>query len=215
MNRGRTAAGACSGACLLNLARNHCDRRPIKVGGTQCFQHRTEMADMVGRRRYWFGEPWRRRNSLRLQTHDYRSRCTYFVTICSYHGRRDFCRIHGATIELSEVGKIIQQKWDAISSHFPTVRCGSFVIMPNHIHGILTVSGSPGNDALERGPSLSEVVRAFKARVTREVGEKVWHRNYHDRIIRSEGGLWRVQRYIRNNPAAWSAKYQGRDLSRP
>ena len=101
-----------------------------------------------------------------------------------------------------------------------------FVIMPNHIHGILQITpvgaqfiapknlGATNNGvinkgAINRAPTLGEIVRTFKAASTRRIRRMgqdgfAWQRNYYEHIIRDEYSLIRIREYIVNNPAQWA-----------
>jgi REP element-mobilizing transposase RayT len=86
----------------------------------------------------------------------------------------------------------------------------AFVVMPNHIHGIVLLEGEPaairpGKAAGPRRGSLGSFVGSFKAAVTRRasLSHPVWQRNYYEHIIRSEASLNAIREYIANNPANW------------
>ena len=78
--------------------------------------------------------------SARLQTWDYGWNASYFVTICTHKRIHFFGEIHNKIVELSEIGKIAHDFWIEIPNHFPFVELGEFVIMPNHVHGIITIN---------------------------------------------------------------------------
>jgi REP element-mobilizing transposase RayT len=96
------------------------------------------------------------------------------------------------------------------------VTLDQFVVMPNHVHGILLLTAldtepSPGC----RRPPVSEVVRAFKSysgrRINRQrgtVGLPVWQRNYYERVLRDEGELMAARIYILENPLRWGSDPQ-------
>jgi putative transposase len=127
--------------------------------------------------------------------------------------------------------KIVQQVWDTIPQHHPTVRTDEFVVMPNHVHGILwlldvrrgrmhpapdqgtmhastTLGGIyPAPTKIKRA-SLHIVVQNFKAEVTRQIRRTTqiyfaWQRNYYEHVIRNEDELNRIRQYIRDNPLNW------------
>ncbi|HXH21327.1 MAG TPA: transposase [Dehalococcoidia bacterium] len=147
----------------------------------------------------------RRRNSLRLRGYDYRTPGAYFVTICT-EGRRPVllgAQVHGT----------VEACWAAIPSHFPHVQLDAFVVMPNHIHGILHLldhgpDGTPIPGRVLPG-SLSAVVRSFKAASARQLRAQaslsmsIWQRHYYDRIVTDHRDLDLVREYIANNPANW------------
>jgi len=89
-----------------------------------------------------------------------------------------------------------------------------FVLMLNHIHGMVVLGVQEGPGAMNRAPTaLGEVVRAFKARCTRQRANVIlnnmgssalWQRNYHEHVIRNEEDMRRVREYINSNPAQWA-----------
>ena len=154
------------------------------------------------------------RRSIRLRGHDYGGPGVYLVTICATSHL--FGRVHAGEMCLSPFGDIARDCWTSIPKHFPHFRTDAFVIMPDHVHGILFIADrslrrqavgqvSPG--------SLGAVVRSFKAAVASRInclrGARVggvWQRNYFDQIIRNRRDLNRIRQYIRDNPARWTRK---------
>jgi len=147
------------------------------------------------------------RKSNRLNGYDYSNNGSYFVTICSKDRHELFGHIVvGATVlgrpqvELTELGKLIN---DAIiyniSSNTDNI-IDSYVIMPNHIHMIISMRSETG----DRGRSpLQYVVRNIKSYVTKQAGFSPWQKSFHDHIIRSESNYIKISEYIENNPATW------------
>jgi putative transposase len=80
--------------------------------------------------------------SMRLPSWDYGNDGFYFITICTQNKRHDFGKIVDENIELSEIGRLAEQFWLEIPNHFSFVQLDAFVIMPNHIHGILIIDKS-------------------------------------------------------------------------
>ena len=80
------------------------------------------------------------RRSLRLKGYDYAQTGTYFVTICTPKKQSLFGEVVGGEMVLNDVGRIIQMCWSQIPNHFPQVVLDAFVIMPDHIHGIIIIS---------------------------------------------------------------------------
>lgn len=78
--------------------------------------------------------------STRLQTWDYSNNGAYFITICTQNRNHFFGNIQNGIMQLSEIGKLAEQYWVEIPNHFPFIELGNFVIMPNHVHGILIVN---------------------------------------------------------------------------
>ena len=152
-------------------------------------------------------DPKRRRRSIRLQDFDYSSPGAYFVTIV-VHGRLClFGEVADGEMRLNEIGKLVQGIWEGLSSHYPHVQLDAFVIMPNHVHGIVLMDDAE-RDEVRHG--LPEVVRGFKSfsakevnRVRGVVGQALWQRGFFDHVIRDEVGLARIRTYIEENPGKW------------
>lgn len=152
------------------------------------------------------------RKQIRLQSYDYNSDGAYFITICSHDRKCTFGTImhgdvtHAPTVQLSALGETILENLQRIPAVYPTVRIEKSVIMPNHLHLFLIVSGSEGKDRLPRDKMLvSKVMQSFKASVTRQAGvqKPVWQERFHDHIVRDEHEFQRIWTYIDNNPASW------------
>jgi REP element-mobilizing transposase RayT len=129
-------------------------------------------------------------------------------------------------VALSESGAIAAACWQAIPGHFPHVELDAWVVMPNHMHGILwiladalpdeTARAEPGRApapprlAVKTG-SLGAIVRSYKGAVTRQAnlmngtpGAKLWQRGYYDHIVRTDRALDRIREYIMCNPVLWA-----------
>jgi len=131
-----------------------------------------------------------RRKEIRLRSYDYRSDGYYFVTICTDKG----------TPHISRHGKTVEQILLSLPQRFLGLGIDWYVLMPAHIHAIFTFHG------MDKG--LPEVVRAFKALVTRETGAKFWQRNYYEHVIRNERALLKIREYIENNPSAERLRFE-------
>lgn len=164
----------------------------------------------------------RKRKLNRLKNYDYRQSGSYFVTICVWRGIESFGRIEDGKMILNWLGRAAEKCWLAIPEHFPNVILDEFIIMPNHIHGIIIIYGDVRNNNYcsvhsqgnaipwqsQWARSLSSIIRGFKIGVAKECREKEirhfrWHKSYYDRIIRGDAELRRIRAYIRNNPANW------------
>jgi putative transposase len=167
---------------------------------------------------------FKNRKSNRLKNYDYSQNGMYFVTICTKNREKLFGEVVNGEMMLNYVGKITEQCWLKISIHFPYISLDKFVIMPNHIHGILEIVNndsdvgnahvrSKNNDRTKM--SLSKVIQGFKSSVTRKIlypeQERIyafptkfsWQKSFHDRIIRNETELNKIREYIHKNPANW------------
>jgi REP element-mobilizing transposase RayT len=151
------------------------------------------------------------RRSIRLFGYDYSQPGAYFVTICTYNRE--------LSLEAEQVEEIVRSAWASLPARFPHVVLDEFVIMPNHIHGIVILvptTGAPlDSDTASRGaassaPTLGRVIRAFKSlsaieanRIMNRSERPFWQRNYYEHIIRDEDELDIIRQYIRDNPLRW------------
>ena len=159
---------------------------------------------------------------MRLQGYNYSQPGAYFVTICT-HGREcALAEIVNDKAVLSEEGQVALDCWKGLSKHYQQIELDEFVIMPNHVHGIIVIRDSdnaggsrPRRAGLKPAPtrrhSLSEMIRGFKTFSARRInqlknqkGRPVWQRNYYEHVIRDEKTLVAVREYIMNNPGKWS-----------
>ena len=177
--------------------------------------------------------------SNRARNWDYASNAAYFVTICTRNKKCYFGNVYfdhttfqisgdqtlplpmanGPRVSLTELGKYAFEEWGKSSICRPdmNISLGEFIIMPNHVHGIIMIGTNPYNsnfipDKVTRkfGPqrkNLSSVNRGYKSSVTthaKRLGiEFEWQRSYYDHIIRGEADFDRITQYIRNNPKEW------------
>ncbi len=171
------------------------------------------------------------RRSTRLHGHDYSVPGAYFVTICTYRKECLFGDVVADAMRLSALGEIAARIWQTIPNHVSHVELGTFVVMPNHIHGILVLRESVGAKHASplrhqlkgsRRGSVSAIVQAFKSAVSREArlqgfvsGEPLWQRGFHDHIARTNEELTRVRLYIEENPLRWSLDAENPDRRAP
>ena len=99
---------------------------------------------------------------------------------------------------LNSAGKAVEQAILAIPKHYPGTRIDKYIVMPNHIHVILSISEGPG-----KGVSISRIVGQFKRAVTIRLREAIWQQGYFDHVIRCDGDYQRIWEYIDNNPLKW------------
>ena len=132
----------------------------------------------------------------RLKDYDYATANYYFVTICTHN---KLC-VFGDPMRLSSIGKIAQALLKEIPVHFPGVTVDKYVVMPNHIHGIVVL---PGNTA-----NLSTIIGQYKAAVTKSARDfymdgSLWQTSFHDHVIRNQADYERIWTYIDGNPSKW------------
>ena len=143
------------------------------------------------------------RKKQRLADYSYTSHNYYFVTICTKN------RVHlfGLPGKLSCWGKVAERELLAVESHFSTVKIEKYVVMPNHVHAIISIGcNSKLPDA--NCPTLSSVVGLYKSGVSRIIHEKVpelavWQKSFFDHVIRNRHDYQGIWTYIDENPAKW------------
>ncbi len=170
------------------------------------------------------------RRSIRLNSYDYSEAGAYFITICTHERRSLFGRIVDGQMELNAFGEIAREEWTKSAEIRREIVLDRFVVMPNHVHGIVFIlepennkGGRPSGegdcqsplpqDHQPRGPSprsLASFVVGFKSSVSRRIktlrgrpGPDVWQRNYFEHVIRDERDLDIVRQYVVNNPLQW------------
>jgi putative transposase len=145
----------------------------------------------------------------------------YFITINAKNSQHLFGEINDGKMILNDVGKIVLECWHKIPHLNAWIILGAFVIMPNHIHGIIhiTFEASSGRPTPNENPlhrpnwrpgSLGVIINQFKRAVTISARKThpnfAWQNNYYDRIIRDEKSLRIIEKYIERNPINWGKK---------
>jgi REP-associated tyrosine transposase len=155
------------------------------------------------------------RKSTRLKGYDYSLPGAYFITIVTYLREFLFGDVVGGQIRLNHFGKLVERSWLDLPSHYPLVRLDVFVVMPNHVHGIVIINDALVEESKDLGIfqvkyGLSDIMRAFKSFSSRKInnlrktrGVPVWQRSFYDRIIRNQRELDEMSKYIQSNPANW------------
>mgnify|MGYP002777006044 CR=1 FL=1 len=165
--------------------------------------------------------------STRLRNYDYSANGWYFVTMCTNDHLYYFGDIFQGKMQLSSIGQIAQQFWVEIPNHFNNIFIDAYVIMPNHVHGIVVIdnpvetrhgaslqtSQNQNDQSNQFSPlkkcSLSLIINAYKSSVTRWCRKNnhdnfAWQPRFYDHIIRDNDSLVRIRDYIQNNPATWN-----------
>ncbi len=147
------------------------------------------------------------RRSIRLRDYDYSQAGAYFVTICIYNRECLLGEIDGDGVRLVRSGQIVTETWDKMPLRFALIELDAFVVMPNHVHGIMVISQGAASSA----PTLGLIMRAFKSisavacnRELVRADVPFWQRNYYEHIIRDADDLNRIRQYIADNPARWA-----------
>ncbi len=163
------------------------------------------------------------RRSIRWKGYDYAQPGAYFVTICTHERAHLFGKVVKGEMRLNAWGRIVREEWFKTEAIRPYVELNDneFVVMPNHIHGIIWIVDDVGDvgatrriaPTMPRGPvpgSIGAIVGQFKSAVTRQInalrgtsGAPVWQRNYYEHVIRTERALNAIRRYITENPWRW------------
>ena len=151
------------------------------------------------------------RQSIRLPGYDYAQPAAYFVTVVTQGRERLLGRSENGEVQLSDAGRMVDACWHELG-HFETVEADAFIVMPNHVYGVLVLREARGGHA---GPPLPAIIRGFKSMTTnayikgvKEHGwqpfdRRFWQRGYYEHVIRDEEDLRRVREYIVSNPARW------------
>ncbi|NWA63121.1 transposase [Pantoea sp. B9002] len=138
----------------------------------------------------------KRRKNTRLPYYDYTSQGAYFITIVTHLRAPLFGYIENSILIPSSIGLTAKQEWFAISSRIPGVKLDAFVLMPNHLHGIIWLTD-------ETVFTLAKIMALYKAGVSRICQQSLWQRNFYERIIRDERELYFARQYIEQNPLRW------------
>lgn len=164
----------------------------------------------------------------RLRGYDYSQAGAYFVTIVAQDRVCLFGEVVDGVMCPSDAGRQVATAWNELPAHYPHVELDAFVVMPNHFHGVIMLTGSDANAGPAAGmepcvgaglkPALTtnarhglpEILRAMKTFSGRHInaarntpGAPVWQRSYYEHIIRDEPDLDRIRRYIDENPLRW------------
>ena len=153
----------------------------------------------------------RKRN--RLQEYDYSQTAYYFVTLCTDNHKPVFGKIINGEMILNQFGCIIKNNWLRIQTFHENIELNEFIIMPNHIHGIIIVD-NVGNANLAFPTDrtkmlLSKIIQQFKRACSIKIKNKfnyhlpLWQRSFYDRIIRNENELYQIRKYVLQNPLKW------------
>ncbi|HUI29162.1 MAG TPA: transposase [Candidatus Acidoferrales bacterium] len=165
-----------------------------------------------------------------MKDYDYSTEGGYFVTMCVQNRECLFGEIVDSEMKTNRFGEIVRECWDDIPKRYQNVAIDEFVVMPDHVHGIIIIEDSGGaihelprleqrKDELPRQTDkmmqrrqmlLPKIIGRFKMNSAKRIneirnspGERVWQRDYYEHVIRNEGELIRIREYISNNPARW------------
>lgn len=173
-------------------------------------------------------ERFPRRKQLRLKEYDYSQEGYYFITICTQNRLQILSKIiddyipnikpvgadsiSAQNIKLTSVGKLIERVYLNLEKEFPNIKLHDYVIMPNHMHGIIEICDRAEMDS---APTINRIIQSFKRHSTIEYikgvkkgiykpfDKRIWQRNYYEHVIRNEKEYYLIKQYIQNNPLNW------------
>jgi len=151
------------------------------------------------------------RRRIRLPGYDYSQPGAYFVTICTFPRKNLFAVVNDDGMVVNGGGKTVRETWEELPLRFLGLELDAFIVMPNHVHGIIIVGAqfiAPTGGAINHAPTLGKIIRTFKASATYRIRQKynphfAWQRNYYEHIVRDEDSLNRIREYIVTNPQRW------------
>ena len=153
--------------------------------------------------------PKRKRN--RLEGYDYSQNGCYFVTVCTAGKETLFWQdqvgadtIRPEGLPLGPLGLLAEQKIREIPVHYPQIILENYVVMPNHIHLLLTIGDPGGRIVSAPTKDISIIIGQMKRAVSKMAGRPIWQKSYYDRVIRGEQDFLDTWNYITGNPSKWS-----------
>ena len=154
--------------------------------------------------------PTRKKN--RLEKYDYSSVGAYFITICTADRKELFWDNSAGKIincpqdvPLSTYGMIVNDCINNISRRYEMVMVDYYVIMPDHLHLLITIHSDKDGRPMV-APTVGNIVRQFKGSVTKRVGKSIWQKSFYDHVIRNSKDYDETVKYIYDNPACWQYK---------
>ncbi|QDU09039.1 transposase [Gimesia aquarii] len=154
-----------------------------------------------------------RRKMIRLPRYDYSQAGFYFLTICTQNSLSLFGEIQDGVMNLNSAGEMVQKWWGKVEEKFPDMTLHEFVVMPNHLHGIVEISRRDKTDVGDddsptvakavqwfKTMSMNEYIRGVKQNGWPRFSKRLWQRNYYEHIIRDEEAYYEIAEYIKTNP---------------
>ncbi|WP_072620284.1 transposase [Spirulina major] len=165
------------------------------------------------------------RQSIRLRGYDYTQPGAYFVTICTYKKQCWFGEVRNGTMYRNQIGNLVAHEWLKSPQIRDNVKLDAWVVMPNHLHGIVWLLETKTRRGATLAPrpcatphqgwgrsrnELGSFIAGFKSSVTRQINQlrehselPIWQRNYYETIIRDDTALHSIRNYIQQNPEQW------------
>lgn len=144
------------------------------------------------------------RRAMRLNGYDYAQGGAYYVTICTHARACILSTITDGQVGLTVAGQMVEKYWLSLPHHYQ-VEMDTYIIMPNHVHGIVVI-------LQKQEKSLFNLMRSFKSFSAKAInrarglqGVPVWQGRYYDHVVRDENDLNRIREYIAHNPLQWSS----------
>ena len=152
------------------------------------------------------GGEMKNRRSIRLPAYDYADQGAYFITICASTRQPWFGDVRDGVMQLNDAGRMVYVEWQNLATRFAQIELDTFMIMPDHMHGIISITAdaapTPERRSNERptgtnAGSIGRIVQAFKSITTNTYIQgvnqhgwlpfsgKLWHRNYYEQIVRT------------------------------
>jgi REP element-mobilizing transposase RayT len=160
------------------------------------------------------------RKHVRMRDFEYRTPGAYFFTICLHHRNSLFGMVSNGSMHHNDIGKKIVSIWEMTSMQYPSMEPDSFILMPDHAHGIVWLNAGGENETDLSPVSFTQFMNWFKSMTTLEYGRGVrtwgwppydrhlWQPDYIERLLRDERELVRYRNYIEGNPGRWSEKHE-------
>ncbi|MBQ3100705.1 MAG: transposase [Clostridia bacterium] len=150
------------------------------------------------------------RKPTRLKSFDYAKPNVFFITVCTQNRRCILSSVVGEGSplpQLSVYGKIVDRWIQILPKHYNNVSVSHYVIMPNHIHLLLSVTERGRGDP---SPTIDKIIGWFKYQITRDINnirktekEKIFQRSFYDHIVRNRDDYLEIAKYITENPRRW------------
>ena len=164
-------------------------------------------------------------SSTRLKGWDYGGGGVYSVTLCARGRICWFGEVVENRVRLSPVGEVVTEEWRTIPDSFDRVTLDEWIVMPDHLHGILMFKGRPPEDlrmsSRMTSQSLGAVMGQFKSNASKRIWWNLRHRDFawqdrfHDSIVRDSTALDNIRAYIRDNPRRWSESNRSKNDPEP
>ena len=155
-----------------------------------------------------------KRKHPRLSDYDYSTPGAYFITICTQDRMRILSKISVGTpvpgcpqepgVELLPHGKVADKYIRHMHTFYEYMSVDQYVIMPDHIHLLVRISGHPGRGVPTKTSAVAQFVGTFKRYCNKEYGKNIWQSRYYDHVIRNQQDYNEIAEYIANNPKKWA-----------